>query len=64
MDEIRLGTVKELEDWELGGAKWRAIDLSDERAVVELCACTGEPMDMVQSQSPEFIEFVRAHPRD
>jgi hypothetical protein len=52
-------TVSELEDWELHGATWRALEVTDERAVVELCSCSGEPMDLVEGDSAELIEFVR-----
>lgn len=52
-------TVSELEDWELHGATWRALELTHDRAVVELCSCSGEPMDLVEGDSPELIEFVR-----
>jgi hypothetical protein len=55
-------TVAELEDWELHGAVWRPLEVSDERAVVELCSCSGEPMDVVQGDSAELIAFVRARP--
>ena len=57
-------TVRELEDWELHGATWRALELTDERAVVELCSCSGEPMDLVEGDAPELLEFVRAHRDD
>jgi len=60
----RAATVKELEDWELHGASWRALELSDERALVELCTCYGERVDLVESEDPEFIAFVRSHPAD
>ncbi len=40
---------------------WRPVDVSDAIAVVDLCSCTGEPMDRVQSRDREFIEFVRTH---
>ena len=33
-------------------------------AVVELCTCYGEPVDMLASQAPEVIAFVRARPHD
>lgn len=58
---MRTGTVAELEDWERGGAVWQPVEISVERAVVDLCSCSGEPMDRVESDDPEFIEFVRAH---
>jgi hypothetical protein len=57
--DVRPGTITELEDWEQGGAVWQLVELSSQRAVVDLCTCSGEPMDRVQSEDPEFIEFVR-----
>jgi hypothetical protein len=53
-------TVADLERWEENGATWRALELSHERAVVELCMCYGEPVDTLQSDAPEVIDFVRA----
>jgi len=62
---VRSGlTVSELEDWELHGAMWRPLEVTDERAVVELCSCSGERMDVVEGDGPELIEFVRARPPD
>lgn len=57
-------TIQDLESWEQHGAVWRAVEVSDRRAVVDLCSCSGEPMDRVQSEEPELIEFVRAHRDD
>lgn len=57
-------TIADLQRWEDHGATWRALELTDERAVVELCTCYGEPVDLVQSQDPQLIEFVRRHQRD
>ncbi len=57
-------TVEDLERWADNGATWRALEVTDERAVVELCTCYGEPVDMLQSEAPEVIEFVRAHRDD
>jgi hypothetical protein len=57
-------TIKELEDWELNGAIWRARELTDDHAVIELCSCAGEPMDLVESDEPELIEYVRSRPED
>jgi hypothetical protein len=53
-------TVEHLKDWELGGAAWRAVELAEEHTVIDLCSCTGERMDRVQSDQPEVIEYVRA----
>jgi hypothetical protein len=58
---MRTGTVTELEDWEQGGAVWQPVEITPKRAVVDLCSCFGEPMDRVESEDPEFIEFVRTH---
>jgi hypothetical protein len=60
----RRTTIAELEDWERDGAVWRAVELSEGHAVVDLCACTGELMERVESDDPELIEFVRAHSDD
>ena len=60
----RPATVHELEDWERNGASWRALEISKKRAVVELCTCYGEAVDVVESDDPEFISFVRTHPDD
>lgn len=56
-------TIEDLERWEEHGATWRAIEVSDDRAVVELCTCYGEPVDTLASKAPELIEFVRARVR-
>jgi hypothetical protein len=53
-------TIRELEDWEHHGATWRAVELSSTRAVVELCTCYGEPVDIVAGEAPELIEYVRS----
>ncbi len=60
----RSATIEDLQRWEDHGATWRPVELTDERAVVELCTCYGEPVDLVQSEDPEVIEFVRRHPRE
>ena len=51
--------VEDLIRWEEHGAVWRAIELSDERAVIELCTCHGEPVDVLVGEDPELIRFVR-----
>jgi hypothetical protein len=53
-------TVEHLKDWELNGATWRAVELDDRHAVIDMCSCTGERMDRVESDQPELIEYVRA----
>jgi hypothetical protein len=57
---MRESTVAELEDWERNGAVWRPVEVDADRAIVDLCSCTGELMERVESTDPGFIEFVRA----
>jgi hypothetical protein len=56
----RQSSIKELQDWELGGAEWRPVEVYSGRAVVDLRSCSGELMERVESSDPAFIEFVRA----
>lgn len=61
-DPIRhQATVGDLERWEDHGAMWRTVEVTDARVVVELCTCYGEPVDLVTSEDPGVIEFVRGH---
>ncbi len=56
-------TIDDLEAWVLSGAHWRVVDISDRRAVVDMCACTGEAMERVESADPAMIGYLRtAHP--
>jgi hypothetical protein len=48
-----------LRRWEDHGATWRVLHVSDAKAIVSLCACTGEPVDRLESSDPELIAFVR-----
>lgn len=54
-------TVKYLKDWELNGATWRAVEVTDDHAVIDLCTCYGERMDRVEGDDPELIAYVREH---
>ena len=40
----------------------QSVKITAEQAIVDLCSCFGEPMDRVQSDEPELIAYVRAHP--
>lgn len=55
-------TVADLERWLEGGATWRALELSDEQATIELCTCYGEAVDTAHSDDPAVIAFLRSHP--
>lgn len=48
-----------LRRWEDHGAQWRLASLTDERAVVLLCTCTGEPVDRIESSDSALLSFLR-----
>ncbi|HEX8977609.1 MAG TPA: hypothetical protein VF781_13955 [Solirubrobacteraceae bacterium] len=52
-------TVDELERWWNGGAQWRVVDISKRHAVVDLCSCTGEPLERVETADPAVIAYLR-----
>ena len=41
---------------------WRAVHVSDAKAIVDLCTCTGEPVDRIESDDPDLIAFLRERP--
>jgi hypothetical protein len=51
--------IEILERWEEHGAQWRVVHVSDVHAVVDLCTCTGEPVDRLESDDRELIRFLR-----
>jgi hypothetical protein len=54
--------LENVENWTLSGGNWRIASISKERAVVELCACTGEPMERLESDDPTVIARLRTMP--
>ncbi len=61
-EPVRPGlTLDDLERWTEAGATWRALEVSDERAVVELCTCTGEPVDLLTGEGAALVNYVRDH---
>lgn len=60
MTSRRDNAIELLERWALFGAHWRVLELSDRHAVVELRACTGEPVDRLQSDDPALIGYLRS----
>jgi hypothetical protein len=52
-------TLADLERWELFGATWRVVELSDDRALLDMCACTGELVERRASQDRTLIDYVR-----
>ena len=51
-------TTDGLERWVLFGAQWRIVELSDDHAVVDLCACTGERVERVETHDPAVIVYL------
>jgi hypothetical protein len=51
-----------LRRWEEHGAMWRAVHVSDAKAIVELCTCAGEPVDRIESEDPDLIRLLRRRP--
>ncbi|MGO9751831.1 MAG: hypothetical protein ACLP8S_08550 [Solirubrobacteraceae bacterium] len=51
-------TIEQLERWVLSGAHWRAVEISNLHAVVDLCACTGEFVERRQSDDPALIDYL------
>ena len=57
-------TIDYLKSWEQHGATWRALQLTDNRAVVELCSCYGEAVDVIEGEGEELVSFIRTHESD
>jgi hypothetical protein len=57
-------TVDDLERWVTFGARWHLVEISERRAVVDLCQCTGEFVERRDASEPEVIEYLRSHRAD
>ncbi len=55
--------VDTLRRWEDHGAVWRTRRLTETEAVVDLCTCTGEPVDELRSSDPALLRLLRERPR-
>jgi hypothetical protein len=53
-------TIDGMERWVQFGAHWHVVHLSSDRAIVEFCACTGEPVERLESHDPAVVERLRA----
>jgi hypothetical protein len=51
--------VEVLTRWEDSGAVWRAVHVSDDHAIVDLCTCSGEPVDRLESGDAGLIRMLR-----
>jgi hypothetical protein len=45
--------------WEDFGALVRVLHLSDEHVVADLCTCTGEPVERLETGDAELIALLR-----
>jgi hypothetical protein len=61
-DVSRPLTVDELERWVSFGATWRLVEISDNRAVVDLRQCTGELVEQRVASDPLVLDYLRSHP--
>jgi hypothetical protein len=52
-------TIGALEEWVRAGAHWRVVRHSEQRTVVELQQCTGDPVECVESDDPAVIDYLR-----
>ncbi|WP_210493195.1 hypothetical protein [Patulibacter sp. SYSU D01012] len=55
MDDSPLQTLAR---WEDAGAAWRLVGRADGQAVVALCACTGETVDVLRSRDPALLGYL------
>ncbi len=55
-------TIDELERWVEFGARWRVVEITNGRAIVELCQCTGELVELREADDAAMIEYLCAHP--
>jgi hypothetical protein len=52
--------ISYLESWVRSGAHWRVVEITNAHAVVDLCACTGEPVERRQSDDPSVIAYLQS----
>src|SRR5919199_3755984 len=53
-------SVDKLEHWQQTGGTLRVVELSEQHAVVDLCACTGEVMERWSTRDPAVIRRLHA----
>jgi len=52
-------TIAALERWVLFGATWTVAEISAEHVLVQLCSCTGEPVECRETRDLTVIAYVR-----
>lgn len=54
--------LQTLARWEDAGAGWRLSHLEGSGAVVELLTCYGEAVDVLRSDDPQLLDYLRERP--
>jgi len=57
-------SVADLERWADAGAQWRVVEVHAGRAVIDLCACTGEAVERRETTDAAVIAYVSSARRD
>jgi hypothetical protein len=52
--------MDKLEQWQHTGGTLRVVELNEQHAVVDLCACTGEMMERWSTRDPAVIRRLHA----
>lgn len=55
--------IATLRRWEDHGAVWRSVSVTSVEAVVDLCTCTGEPVERLVSNDPDLLRYLTDRPR-
>jgi uncharacterized protein YeaO (DUF488 family) len=58
-EKVTDAALARLQQWELSGGGVRVLGLTSDRAVVQLCTCTGEPMEQLVSDEPALLAYLR-----
>ena len=53
-------TREVLERWERSGAIWRVRTLTESEALVDLCTCFGEPVEVLHARQPDMLRYLAA----
>ncbi len=51
-------TIEDLKRWRTFGAGWRIVEMSRDRAVFDLCACTGEAVERHESRDRQVLDYL------
>jgi hypothetical protein len=63
MSNMSLSPIEVLARWENHGAVWRLKSIGGAGAVVQLCTCSGEPVDELRSGDPDLLRYLAERPR-